>query len=439
MLRLKPDTFDLWDSVLPDELKKLPEELARVDELLQNERFMDPFVQRFNKTMGRPTVPVITFIRLMYLKFRYKLGYETLVQEVSDSLSWRRFCGIGYQQKVPGSTTLIKLTHKYGEDIFKELHNLIIKDLLDRKLVRGRKVRVDTTVISSNIHYPTDSSVLGDGIRRIRQGLRSVADTGLRIGRTLKAVKKLIFSGAQHLRKKGQKSKDRIQRINRTIIRKTRSVIQKVKRIIHRVTDKRTRRFLKETLHVTKQIADQSEQRLAGNKVSERIVSAADPQARPIVKGKLDKPVEFGRTIEIVQDESGYITDQQVHHGNPHDATLLSDMLDRHQEQFPDQLKAIAADTAFGSRENRDTLIANKVKRIGIPWRGKAPPGIRAQQRRPWFKKLRAFRAGIEGTISFLHRRFGLKRSMYRGTSGTAIWATLAIVSANLYRFAHGP
>ena len=439
MLRLKPDSFDLWDSVLPDELKKLPEELGRVDELLQDERFMEPFITRFNTTLGRPTVPVVTFIRLMYLKFRYKLGYETLVQEVSDSLSWRRFCGIGYQQWVPEASTLIKLTHKYGDEVFRQLHDLIIQDLVRRRIVRGRKIRVDTTVIASNIHYPTDSSLLGDGIRRIRQGLRPIKDTGLRIGRTLRTVKKLIFSGAQHLRKKGQKTQKRIHRINRAIIWKAQTVIQKVKRIMHRITDARTRRVLRKTMKLTELIADQSEQRLSGNKPAERIVSVVDPEARPIVKGKLDKPVEFGRTLELAQDESGYITDHQVHQGNPHEATLLPDLIDRHQERFPDQLKAIAADTAFGSQENRHFLKTNGIRHIGIPWRGIPPPDIQAKHKRPWFRKLRAFRAGIEGIISFLHRKFGLKRCMYRGTHGTAIWVSLTMMTANLYRFAKGP
>ena len=196
---------------------------------------------------------------------------------------------------------------------------------------------------------------------------------------------------------------------------------------------------LKKTMKLTELIADQSEQHLAGKKVANRLVSIVDPGARPIVKGKLDKPVEFGRTFELVQDDSGYIADHLVHQGNPHDGTLLPDMIDRHQERFPDQLKAVAADTAFGSQENRHILSAHGITRIGIPWRGKPPPGIRAKQSRPWFRKLRAFRAGIEGTISFLHRKFGLKRSMYRGDHGTAIWVNLSIMTANLYRFAHGP
>jgi len=389
--------------------------------------------------MGRPTVPVATFIRLMYLKFRYKLGYETLVQEVSDSLSWRRFCGIGYQQRVPEASTLIKLTHKYGEEIFKQLHDLVIQDLVKRKIVRGRKIRVDTTVIASDIHYPTDSTLLGDGIRRLRQGLRTVKKTGLRIGRSLSKVKKLIFAGAQYLRKKGRKTRERVHRINRAIIRTTRTVITKVKRIMHRITNTRIRRFLRKTLEITELIADQSEQRLAGKKITERIVSVVDPRARPIVKGKLDKPAEFGRTLELTQDESGYITDHQVHQGNPHEATLLPDLIHRHQERFADQLKVVAADTVFGSQENRHILTKPGVTRIGIPWRGILPPDIRAKQKRPWFKKLRAFRAGIEGSISFLHRQFGLKRSMYRGDQGTAIWVSLVMMTANLYRFARSP
>ena len=110
---------------------------------------MEPFLTKFNQTMGRPTTPIATYLRLMYLKFRYKLGYETLVEEVSDSIRWRQFCGIGVQQRVPDSTTLIKLTQKYGDDTLKDLQNLILENLKERKLIRGRKIRTDTTVVAS--------------------------------------------------------------------------------------------------------------------------------------------------------------------------------------------------------------------------------------------------------------------------------------------------
>jgi IS5 family transposase len=112
MLRLAPQGDDLWDTLLTEDLKKLPEELERVNELLSDPSVTEPFIVHFQTTMGRPGVPIATYVRLMYLKFRYKLGYETLVEEVHDSISWRRFCGLGYTQKVPDATTLIKLTHK---------------------------------------------------------------------------------------------------------------------------------------------------------------------------------------------------------------------------------------------------------------------------------------------------------------------------------------
>lgn len=439
MLQLQPESPDLWDSILPEEVRKLSPELEKVDTLLKDERLMQPFITRFSEHMGRPSVPVSVYLRLMYLKCRYKLGYETLVEEVSDSIRWRRFCGIGYMQKVPDSTTLIKLTHKYGEEPLKELHRLIIENLAERKLVRGRKIRTDTTVIASDIHYPTDSGLLYNALRRLRQGLIKVPGIGLRLGRTMKKAKTLIFAVAQALRKPDKKSRERVKRITRTITRIVRRTIIKVKRVLRRVRDPKVKEHLAATSELADKIAGQSEERLSGGKPQDRVVSLVDPQARPIVKGKLDKPVEFGRTAQITQDESGYFTQYGVNQGNPNDTTLLPDILKEHNVQFPGALKAIAADMGFSSADNLELAKDSGVSRIGIPWRGHAPPNIRAKQHRPWFRRIMAFRAGMEGSISFLSRRFGFKRSMLRGNAGTGIWVGWCIIAANLYRFGRAP
>jgi IS5 family transposase len=439
MLRLQPEGPDLWDSILPEELRKLPDELARVDELLQNPRFMASFVMRFDESQGRPSVPVAVYLRMMYLKFRYRLGYETLVQEVSDSISWRRFCGIGYQQSVPDSTTLIKLTHKYGERVLEELHELLIEDLQKRKLVRGRKIRVDSTVVASDIHYPTDAGLLFDGLRRLRQGLLRLPKPGLRLGRTMKRAKKMIFSIAQALRRSDAKARERVRRINGALVRIARGVIEKVRSVLNGVPAGRTRDHLTTTLDLTRTVADQSAQRLAGNPPPDRIVSLVDPGARAIVKGKLDKPVEFGRTVQLTQDESGYFTRASVHRGNPGDAPFLRTILETHQGQFGVSPKALAADMGYSSEENHRYLQEQGVSKIGMPWRGKPPPSVALKQKRPWFKTLMAFRAGMEGSISFLSRKFGLKRSLFRGDAGTAIWVSWVVLAANLYRFGKGP
>lgn len=438
MLQLNAPGPDLWESVLPEDLKKLSDELTRVDELLRDPCLMEPFLREFNQTRGRPTIPVATYLRLMYLKFRYKLGYETLVEEVSDSISWRRFCGIGYQQRVPESTTLIKLTHKYGERTLETLHTLILENLKSRKLVRGRKIRMDTTVVAADIHYPTDPSLLHDGLRRIKLILAKGPSVGLRLGRTVKTVKALVFDLAMTLRKRNAASARKVRRLNFKALGLARRAMAKVRATLTRVKDQRARQRLETTLAVTEQAAAQSRERLLGGKPTDRIVSIADPEARPIIKGKLDKPVEFGRIASLVQDESGYFTQADVHVGNPQEAPLTPGILAKHQDQFPDALKAVAADTGYSSEDNHALMKGMGVTRIGVRWRGHAPPGIAAKEHRRWFKALYRFRAGIEAGIRFLDRKFGLKRSLFRGTPGTMMWVSWCAIAANLYRFGRG-
>lgn len=438
MLRLQPKGPDLWDSILPKEVRQLPEELDRVNQILDDERLMEPFEKRFATKMGRPTIPVATYVRMMYLKFRYKLGYETLVSEVSDSISWRIFCGIGCQGKVPDASTLIKLTHKYGEDILKEMHGLIVENLREKKLIRGRKIRMDTTVVESDIHYPTDMTLHRDGLKRMRGIITKIGGLGIRIGRTLRKVKELNFTGSQWLRKRGKKAQEKVEKINRGIMKITRKAIERVKEIVPKIKDARNRQKLEETMGIVDKMSRQSEERLNGGKPTERIVSIVDPEARPIKKGKLDKPVEFGRTAEIVQDQSGYITQYEVFKGNPPETGMLMDIVKGHQKQFGEAV-VVAADTGFASADNFAKLEAMGIKRIGIPSRGKPPLEVQRRQETKWFKALRNFRAGIEAIIRFLDRKFGFKRSMYRGNAGTSIWVSWVMISANLYRYARIP
>lgn len=167
MLVLKNGQMTLLDHVLPQEIQMLSDELRTIDEYLDDPRFFEPYLRRFNTKIGRPTIKVETYIRMMYLKFRYQLGYETLVKEVSDSISWRKFCRISLDEKVPHSTTLIKLTKKYGSETIDELNQLPLEKAKEQKLIRSRKLRVDTTVIESDIHHPNDAGLLQDGIKAI--------------------------------------------------------------------------------------------------------------------------------------------------------------------------------------------------------------------------------------------------------------------------------
>ena len=437
MLQIRAKEPELFDYFLPENLKKLPEEFERVNQLLNDPAVVEPFIKRFNVLMGRPSIPIETYVRLMYLKFRHQLGYETLVAEVSDSYMWRKFCGIGLNDRVPDATTLIKLTHKYGEETIKELHNALITGLKAKKLIRGRKIRMDTTVVEANVHYPTDASVLTDGIRRMYKQVSAIEGTGLRIGRSYKKVKKLLFSISQHLRKRSQASQKAVQKINKQIIGITSTVISKVRDVMSGKTGISAQRknVITTTASITERVAAQSIGRMNGVKPPDRIVSIHDPDARPIVKGKMGKPVQFGRIAAIVQDEGGYITVAQTYQGNPADVNMTQPLIKEHQAVCSCKVQTVAADTGFSSDENIQALESAGVKRVGIPARGKPIPEVRAKQKRAWFQKLRRFRAGIEGVISFLKRAFGFGRSMLRGNAGTSLWVSWAVIAANLYRF----
>ena len=149
MLRLRDPQDSLWDQLLPPQVRTVSAELSAVDACLADDRFFEPYRRRFHTVIGRPTVPVETYLRLMYLKHRYRMGYELLVREVTDRLHWRRFCHLALDAPVPHPITLSKLTRKYGPDIVHELNRLLVQQARERKLVRSRKLRVDTTVVQA--------------------------------------------------------------------------------------------------------------------------------------------------------------------------------------------------------------------------------------------------------------------------------------------------
>jgi len=160
MLRLRDPQDSLWDQLLPPQARTLSAELTAVDACLADDRFFEPYRQRFRSLIGRPTVPVETYLRLMYLKHRYRLGYEMLVREVTDSLHWRHFCHLALDAPVPHPTTLSKLTRKYGPDVVHELNRVLVQRASAHKLLRSRKLRMDTTVVQAPIEYPTDIGLL---------------------------------------------------------------------------------------------------------------------------------------------------------------------------------------------------------------------------------------------------------------------------------------
>jgi IS5 family transposase len=439
----------LWETVLPPELFQMNEELTRVDELLDDERFFAPFRERFATRLGRPTTAVSTYLRLMYLKHRYGLGYEVLVKEVSDSLAWRRFCHLALDDRVPDSTTLIKLTHKYGADTVRSLNEALVLKLKERKVVRGRKLRIDTTVVESDIHYPTDTGLLADGVKVITRTVGKIkklaggAAKGFR--NHTRKVKKMCLALNKVLKNRVGRSDPALLKVKEEILGVAEEVVAEAREVqlqLGKLEDKpsvigRLSEELNGWLAATEKVIEQTREVLAGRlHLKKRLISIFDVKARPIRKGKLRIDTEFGRKVLIGETDHGIVTTYQVLEENPPDTNLLKPAVRGHRRLFRKRLRAVAGDRGFYSRENEGWLKDGGVKQVSIPVRGKASPEKRAEQKQPWFRRLQRFRAGSEGRISLLKRKFGLDRSLMRGDNGTETWVGEGIFAHNLWQAA---
>jgi transposase, IS5 family len=217
MLRTRNDQPTLWESVLPEDLLRLPAELAGVDALLDDERFFTPFRSHFDLTFGRPSIPIETYLRLMFLKFRYRLGFESLCAEVADSIGWRRFTRIGIDGRVPHPTTLMKITTRCGSEVIEQLNEALLAKASEAKLLRVGKVRADTTVVSANVDYPTDAGLLAKAVVKMGRLVKRVKAAGgatrTRCPDHSRAAGRRARQIASKLRLRGAQARDEAKRV----------------------------------------------------------------------------------------------------------------------------------------------------------------------------------------------------------------------------------
>jgi IS5 family transposase len=440
----------LWEALLPEELKRLPGELARVDAWLDDERFIAPWRALFDRRLGRPSVPVDTLLRLLYLKHRYQLGYESLCREVSDSIGWRRFCRIGLDRPVPHPTTLVKLVGRAGPEVIEQLNQALLDKLAQGKLLRARKLRVDTTVVEADIDYPTDADLLEQAVRKAGGLVRRIKargaasrtrfrDRGRAAGRRLRQLAHSLRRRSGNAMAEVDRLTGEVAHLARQTVRQAEVVARNARRTLaRRPGDGRLGRLvgeLKATIGLTGRLLVQTDQRLGGNRViADRLVSLSDPDARPIRKGKPRAPTEFGYTLLVAEDERGFIADHQLQQGNPPDAPQLVPAVERVAKVTGRVAGTVVGDRGFGTTANDRALAERGVARVGLQRKGTLSAARAALERTRSFRRLRNWRVGVEARISQLKRAFGLRRSRLRRLGGARIWVGLGIFAYNLQR-----
>ncbi|MBF4693964.1 transposase [Fusibacter ferrireducens] len=166
----------LFEEFLPKALFELTPELSEIDQLLQNPVFEEPIIERYHTALGRPTVPVRVFIRMMVLKFYLCISFEDLSVVVTKTPMYKKFCHIPMDQEAPTDTAMMKITKKYGEEIIQQLNENFILELRKNKVIKGKRVRVDSTVVESNIAYPTDAELLFKGVQKLENQMTQVKE-----------------------------------------------------------------------------------------------------------------------------------------------------------------------------------------------------------------------------------------------------------------------
>jgi len=455
MLRTRNVQPSLWESVLPEVCLRLPAELERVDAWLDDERFFAPFVPHFSARIGRPSIPMETYLRLMFLKHRYRLGYESLCAEVADSISWRRFCRLDIDARLPHPTTLMKITTRCGEQAIAELNEQLLATAVEARVVKTGKVRADTTVVSANVDYPTDTGLLARAVSRMSRLVGRIRAVGAAPRTTFRdrtrAAGRRVRAIAAHLRLRNAQAREQAQatvaRITTELAglaRKTateaQAVLRNARRALGRVTGRHRGRLRRAVVELavliarTATVVTQARIRLAGGQPESatRLVSLHDPDARPIAKGRLGKPIEFGYKAQIVDNVDGIVLDHTVEAGNPADAPQLAPAVGRITQRTGRPPRAVTADRGYGEAAVETDLHHAGVPTVAIPRKGRPGTVRQAHERQPGFRRLVKWRTGCEGRISHLKHRYDLDRTRLDGLSGARIWCGYGVLAHNL-------
>jgi transposase, IS5 family len=453
MIRTHHQQPTLWTGFLKEEVNDLWEPWMRAaDGLLDDERVVEHIFEaqgrrwKNSRTRGRLQTPSEVVLRLLVLKHVRNWSYQSLERESRANLVYRAFARIG-GEKVPDAKTMARLGQVIGPEVVASLHRRIVELAVEQKVVRGRKMRVDTTVVETNIHYPTDSSLLGDGTRVLTRLMKKVASTvgelKEKVRDRMRSVRKRVVSVAIAARRKGEAGEQQRRGLYKGLLSLSRKIVNQAGRVAQEVatlpkkTQAKVRGLVEQMEGMgerTKQVIRQTKARIfdGDTKYPDKVTSMFEPHTEIIRKGKASKPNEFGKMVKIQEAENQIVTHYEVFEERPADSDLLVDAVAKHEELLGRTPEVVAADAGFYSQANEKALEERGVPRVSIPNKNTKSEARRKHQKQRWFKNGQRWRTGCEGRISVLKRRHGLDRCLYPGLNGMKRWVGMGVIADNL-------
>lgn len=431
--------------------------MRRADQILEDEKLVtivyEALLRRHPKsrTRGRLGTPAEIVMRMLLLKHIRNWSFGVLEREVRTNLLYREFTRVR-AGRVPDAKSLGRQALALGPEVIQQIHQRIVELAVENKVVQGRKMRVDTTVVETNIHYPTDSSLLGDGDRvltRLMKKVTVIAGTvGTKLRNSMRSVQRRVAEIARASRAKGEKGKERIEPMYRKLLETTSRVVRQAKRFsgeiasgVKRSSDvlkqaalDRLKREIDSMVETLGKVVSQTKARVFGGDthVAGKILSVFETSTEVIRKGKASKPTEFGKMVKVQETENQIVIDFQVYDEKPSDSNLLIPSIETHQRLMGRTPDLAAADAGFYSAKNVAQAEEMGVKRVSVPNRSTKSAARRQYQKQRWFKKGQKWRTGCEGRISLLKRRHGLRRSLYKKVAGMKRWVGLGVIADNL-------
>lgn len=431
--------------------------MRKADQILEDEQLLtvvyEALVRRhpLSRTRGRLGTPAEIVVRMLLLKHIRNWSFDVVEREVRPNLLYREFTRVG-AGKVPDAKALGRQARALGPEVIHQIHQRVVELAVENNIVQGRKMRVDTTVVETNIHYPTDSSLLGDGNRVLTRLMKKVTalagSAGTKMRDRSRSVKLRVLDIARAARSKAPQSKEKLTRSYGKLLDSIGRVMGQAKRFSREIADgvKRSTNFFQQAklaglrqkidtmLPRVQQVVRQTKARIfEGDTHAEgKLFSIFEPSTEVIRKGKAGKPNEFGKMVKVQEAEGQIVTDFEVYAQRPADNNLLIPAIEIHQQRLGRIPDLVAGDAGFYSAKNKAAAQQAGVKRVSVPSRSTKSAELKREQKKRWFKKGQKWRTGCEGRISVLKRRHGLNRCRYKGEDGMKRWTGLGIIADNL-------
>jgi len=458
MIAMRRRQLSFADGLIAEEVSDLRDGwMEHADAVLADESIVSAVYEALAKrhpksrSRGRYGAPAEVVLRLLILKHVRNWCYAVLEREVRANLVYRDFTRVG-GGKMPDAKTMGRWGVALGPEVIKQVHERLVQIARDKGVTAGRRMRVDTTVVETDIHHPTDSTLMGDGVRvltRIMRKITKIAGTaGTKLRDRSRSVKLRLLEIGRVARAKGAINPEKLKQRYARLLDTTSRVVGQAKRFSDEIARrvKRSKSILEQfaldglrqqldlMIPRVRQVMRQTRARIfRGNTRSEgKLLSLFEPSTEVIRKGKAGKPNEFGKMVKLQEAENQIITDYQVYAQRPYDSDLLLAAIETHQTLLGRAPRLVAADAAFYSLKNEAAAKAKGVKRVCIPSRSTRSPERKREQRKRWFRDGQKWRTGSEGRISVVKRRHGLNRCRYKGYVGMNRWVGLGVIADNV-------